>query len=399
MKNKIIFILLLLANLGLRAQHIDCQRAVQEFSADSLMRFVQELVGVLPVHIDSTQQLIRSRQYLHPGNELAQKYVTEQFSRYNFTVTAYPFNITGVNVIAYKPGIEFPNKSILFCAHYDCVGNSTQPFQGADDNASGVAALIETARLLRNVTTPYTIMLVAWDEEEIGLLGSRAWAPAGNGEIDPIAVVNMDMIAYDGNDDSLLMLHVQPNYAPSLQLAQRIAEINELYDSRLNVLIRNPGDPGSDHQAFWITGKNAIGYSEDYDNDFNPHWHRFSDSIHYFNVPYFNNMARLAVAATCELAQSGRLTSSHKVRTVSRTKLLFNNPVTDRLWVKTDSGTTLTSIKLTDTKARIVWQEIADPNQDYHQLPDYIDDGFYVLSVQTDDGQFVTKIILNRSTK
>jgi hypothetical protein len=378
------------------AQHPSCVAAINQFSPDTLMRFVEELIGERTVWIDTFETRIESRFHRHPGNNLARAYLSNQFRRYGFTVQENQFNLTGVNVVAYKTGSQFPDKGILFCAHYDCVGTANQPFQGADDNASGVAALLETARLLKDIDFPYTVMLIAWDEEEIGLLGSRAWAPAGDGQIDPIAVVNMDMIAYDNNQDSMLMLHVRPEIPSTLLLALRISEINELYEGRLNVFIRNPGDPGSDHQAFWLTGSNAIGYSEDYDNDFNPHWHRISDSVKYFNIPYFNNMARMAVASTCELAINGKITGSGKVLHARTARLLFNNPIEKYLWVKLDNGTPIESIELYNMHGKMQWYERQSPNNEQHHLPDNLSNGIYLMKVQTQYNTYTQRILIQR---
>nr|WP_275507157.1 M28 family peptidase [Clostridium coskatii] len=58
---------------------------------------------------------------------------------------------------------------MVICAHYDCERNSV----GANDNASGVSVVMETARLLKNVSSEYELRFVFFGGEEIGGLGSR----------------------------------------------------------------------------------------------------------------------------------------------------------------------------------------------------------------------------------
>ncbi len=387
--------ILLISVLQSVAQQAQCTQLLNQFSEDSLMRFVYELVGRKTVAINGQNTTIASRQYLHPGNRLAEAYLKETFERFNFTVWMDTFSMTGVNVLAYKQGTEFPDKAILLCAHFDNVGNATSPFEGADDNASGTATLLETARLMQSITTPYSIVLAAWDEEERGLLGSKAWAPSGSGTVEPIAVINMDMIAYDNNNDSLLMMHVVPQIPSTLLLAQRIVELNALYQTQLNPFIRNPGDPASDHQAFWITGSNAIGYSEDYDNDFNPHWHRFSDSVAFFNLPYYYKMARLAGVSVCDMASTGKLTSLNKPVQSDKNRLLFNNPISDHIWVSTQNNGGILKLEFIDMKGTTVWETEIEENNPT-AIPTYLQNGIYIMKVQSEVHTFVARIFIQR---
>jgi hypothetical protein len=208
------------------------------------------------------------------------------------------------------------------------------PFQGADDNASGVAALLEAARVLQSVNFPYTIVLAFWDEEEIGLLGSKAFAPDGPiGFWDVKGVVNMDMIGWDGDHDSLAMIHTMP-VASSLSLALKMQELNRKYGMQLQTVIQNPGETNTDQQSFWLTGATTVGLTEDYENDFNPHWHQWSDSIENMNLPYFTEMSKLAIAAICELGKTGKVTGTAEL-TKDRF-MIYPNPVSTVLTIQHD---------------------------------------------------------------
>ena len=86
-----------------------------------------------------------------------------------FTADAEGKTISSANVVAIKNGNS--SQEIIVGAHYD----STDAGPGADDNASGVAVMLEVAKLLQNVPTPYTIRFIAFGAGESGLLGSYAY--------------------------------------------------------------------------------------------------------------------------------------------------------------------------------------------------------------------------------
>ncbi|MCF8447767.1 MAG: M28 family peptidase, partial [Bacteroidia bacterium] len=203
MKKLLLGILLgLLVEIG-NAQNLACSQALMQINNDSLLKKLQELVGKSPVIIDNTSQYISSRYAFHPNNILAAKYLENTCTSYGYNIRKMEYSGTGTNIIAEKKGTIYPNKSIILCAHYDCVGGNITSFQGADDNASGVAALLEAARVLKNIDFPYSIQLAFWDEEELGLLGSKSYPSTGGNLPEIICVINLDMIAWDGDNDSL----------------------------------------------------------------------------------------------------------------------------------------------------------------------------------------------------
>lgn len=315
-----------------RGQDTSCVTAVSQVQEDSLVRFVKILSGRESFISNGRTQLIESRYATHPGNNLAADYLKQTVTGYGFTVQDIPYRASGRNIVAYKNGTDDIKQAYILCAHYDCVGNSTLAFQGADDNASGAAALLEAARVLQSVAFPYTIILAFWDEEEIGLLGSKSFAPDGPiGFWDVKATINLDMIGYDGNSDSLAMIHTFP-VGQSVSLASRLAELNRLYQLGLRTGIKNPGDKSTDHTSFWNVGATAVGLTEDYDRDFNPNWHLWSDSIENMHLPYFTRMSKLAIAAICELSRNGVLTGITPSQTLTEF-WVYPNPVSDKLHI------------------------------------------------------------------
>lgn len=126
----------------------------------------------------------------------------------------------GVNLAAMCRGTEPTLPVIVVSAHYDHLGirdGSTYP--GADDNASGVAALLEVARRCRQAPYRHTAIIVAFDAEEQGLQGARAFVasppvPRGRIALD----VNMDMVARgDKGELYAAGTHHYPALAPALR--------------------------------------------------------------------------------------------------------------------------------------------------------------------------------------
>jgi Zn-dependent M28 family amino/carboxypeptidase len=79
---------------------------------------------------------------------------------------------TGTNVIGVKAGMGDSDQRVLVAAHYDHIPGCP----GADDNASGVAGLLEVARVLAQAELERTLVVACWDEEERGLIGAAAYA-------------------------------------------------------------------------------------------------------------------------------------------------------------------------------------------------------------------------------
>ena len=110
------------------------------------------------------------------GETKAAQYIVAAFKALGYSPETQPFtaaagsqSIASANVVAVKTGTS--NQEIIVGAHYD----STDAGPGTDDNASGVAVMLEVAKLVQGQKTPYTIRFVAFGAEESGLLGSTAY--------------------------------------------------------------------------------------------------------------------------------------------------------------------------------------------------------------------------------
>ena len=122
-------------------------------------------------------------------------------------------------VVAAIPGSDLAEELILVTAHLDAVRNTA----GADDNASGIAALMGAARQLQGHRYRRTIQFVAFNDEEQGLIGSTDYARRLAAETRKVVgVLNMDMVAYDRDRDAPIQLQTNGTPASDL-LVERLA--------------------------------------------------------------------------------------------------------------------------------------------------------------------------------
>lgn len=274
---------------------------INQANLDSLSKYVNELSGEIPVVVNGSTVTIQHR-ISWSGNDLAADYLVQKLEGLGLPVTDQSFNTEGRNIFAVQEGTEFPDEKYIICAHYDATANYC-----ADDNASGTAAVLEAARLLSQEEFPYTIVYALWDEEEVGLYGSAYYATnaASNDEIIN-GVLNLDMIAWDSDDDGMYEIHAS-NTANSADLALKAANVNSIYSLTLSPDTYNPGTPYSDHSSFWDQDYGAIMFIEGYyGGDFNPYYHSDDDRISEFNMGYFYELSKLSVGtiATWALGES-----------------------------------------------------------------------------------------------
>lgn len=198
----------------------------------------------------------------------------------------------GVNVEVERPGLDPKAGVVLLGAHYD----SRQGSPGADDDASGVAVVLEAARLLRTPTRR-GLRLVFFDAEERGLLGSRAYAQSDARIADLRAVVVVEMVGYACHVEGC-QAHPEglPVVAP--KVGNFIAIIGDLEHLGLLWTFRRarrpewpplftlpvpaqgrplPDTRRSDHAPFWDRGVGAVLVTDTAELR-NPHYHLPGDT-------------------------------------------------------------------------------------------------------------------------
>ena len=207
---------------------------------------------------------------------------------------------TGVNLVLKLPGQRSELEPILVGAHYD------GPLQsiGADDNASGVAALLELAQRWALHPPRRPVWLVAFDQEEWGMVGSgvlaRELREAG---LRLQLMVSLEMLAFTSEEQRYpheAMRAVYGNRGDFIALvanagsALMLPGLARAMGRHVSTKVLPVPDGGrsipdvrlSDHSPFWDAGYNALMVT---DTSFmrNPHYHRMSDTIDTLDVPFF----------------------------------------------------------------------------------------------------------------
>lgn len=194
---------------------------------------------------------------------------------------------SGCNVLA-KIVRPSATRTVVISSHLDSVRNA-----GADDNASGTAALLELARLYSQDAVNLNVAFVAFDQEELGLIGSSRMARAIAGLLPGkfIGNINTDMIAYDSDDDGALHV-IDCGRKDSLWLSETARAAVTAWGLPLEV--RPDCTNRSDHASFWKEGLPAMLLSENFfGGDSNRCYHQKCDRVDLINEVYYTNMVTL----------------------------------------------------------------------------------------------------------
>lgn len=248
-------------------------------------------------------------------NEAVVQWMADVFASYGLDVELHEYEQEGLknNVVATLPGTEDPSKIVYISAHFD--SKSEDPVHhapGADDNASGTAAVLEAARVLSQYAFRYTIKFAGFNGEEQGIRGSLAYVQdiLAQGE-DVLGCFNLDMIAYRGTDADPPDVVIYTN-EESVHLAETVRDNCLRYfpeDLEPRVIVWALGV--SDHKRFWNHGYDAVFIVEDDvilndvfpGPDFCPWYHSSEDRIEKYPRDY---PARVAAAVVAAVAQTAR---------------------------------------------------------------------------------------------
>ncbi|MCB1043948.1 MAG: M28 family peptidase [Acidobacteria bacterium] len=230
--------------------------------------------------LSDIQSLASFNRYTHnDGNVPARDWLVSQFQQIpNLDVWTESFNVNSTetfNVFARLNGSIRADEIYIVGAHYDSISeNPQQAAPGAEDNASGTAALLEMARALANKSPQATILFIAYSGEEQGLRGSidHATDLVNSGEAAHIkAVLIMDMIGYTADADLDCLLETN---SANQWIIDELSTYAANYTSLRIVSSLFPF--GSDHVPYLDRGMPSLLTIE---NDWNiyPNYHRTND--------------------------------------------------------------------------------------------------------------------------
>ena len=381
--------------LNAQIKHPLINKLITDLETDSLLMHVNDLTGEKSCVVNGKVITIINR-VSKTGNDPAADYLKERMKSYGLTVNDQKYSVGGRNIIAEQTGELYPDKKYIICAHYDAVADYC-----ADDNVSSCSAILEIARLLSKHKFKYTIVYAFWDEEETGLYGSGFYAKQSKTQNDKImGVINIEMLGYDSNKDSKYDIHTNSS---SLVLSNKVKELNSTYNFTLKTNVINPGTDRSDHGSFWIQGFSAICFGEAFfSGDGNPSYHKSTDRLKLFNLPYYYELSRLSLATIATFAEPFDVAGISNVNEQNRIKLeTYPNPVKEALTIcyelpeRTNLQINIYSV------VNGVYEKLLNETEDAgtHQFvvnTSNMASGVYMITVKTPAESFSKKIVLER---
>ncbi|MFC2084841.1 M28 family peptidase [Bacteroidota bacterium] len=324
------FLLYFLTSTQIYPQDQQITDLVDSLSIENIEDHIKELcwAGGYQTRVTFTQGNYEAANYIAEYFESLPGISSVERDTFKIVPSLYPYSTYPViNVIATIDGSSSDPQIILTGAHYDASGSregnydnnwKTIKAQGADDNATGVASIMEIARVLSDTNNSFdnlhTIKFVAFGAEEghptystVSHAGSMRDAKNMRDSNAPLAAaIILDMIGYNPSYNYTEVISNQE----SMWLADHVYKSTQFYTPWL-LTNDTPSDvPYSDHDSYQEYGFSAILLMENdkpWNNDSpyyvkNPHYHTSADTIETLNLPQVEEVAKLALASISELS-------------------------------------------------------------------------------------------------
>ena len=246
---------------------------------------------------------LNDKMYAHSGesryagtggsqHDAARNNILSAFASYGLSTELEPFKYgaaTYYNIVATLPGTIHSDEVYIAGAHFDSVSSSCP---GANDNGSGVASIVEAARVLSQHRFGATLKFIAFDCEEHSHAGGYAYVSAHAGD-DIRGMISADMIGYDaaGPNHGTVNVYYGNTNPPAITTALSNA-ITQFGNGV--VAVPTKGTAMSDDYPFYLGGIDAtLALEHDYISD--PNFHKTTDSVDtpdYVDYAYATNITR-----------------------------------------------------------------------------------------------------------
>jgi hypothetical protein len=268
--------------------------------ADLVKRVVAKASVSRVYEYEKTQFDFDSKYVSQPGNNKAIEYLTKTYASFGYKPEQQWFSPTQAaggktaNVVNVKLGTENPELIYVVSSHFDSVVVGP----GADDDTSGTAALLETARILSDVPLPATVVFASFTGEEAGLLGSREFVRlAAEKKWNIVGALNNDMIGW-GAEGSRMDNTIRYSNAGIRDIQHGASFFTNLilYDAKYY--------KSTDAAAFYDGWGDIVGGIGSYPVLANPNYHQPTDFIETMNVRQIAETAKVTAATVVYLASS-----------------------------------------------------------------------------------------------
>lgn len=290
------------------------------------------------------------------------------------------------NLIVTKTGTNYPDQYVIIDGHYDSYNGP-----GTDDNGTGTAIVLESARLLKDITTEYSVRFIHFSAEEVGLVGSSHYVDhvVVPEDHDIKLVYNIDAVGgVNGMNNEVIICERDESYPhenddASSMFTDTLAVLMEMYS---NIQTEISYAYATDYVPFMEEGYIITGL---YEANENPYAHSPNDILANMDIAYFNEVAKGAVGAALFF------TGAYNSVSVSESILadhfqIYPNPVSDILHLKsTKSEQSVHTIKVMNLQGKVILETAYQSNLDLSSLAS----GLYLLSFEIPNQRPIIKKI------
>ena len=249
-----------------------------------------------------------------PGGARARRYLLERLTGLGLAPLArdysQPFvvkdSLRGSNLLGLIRGTRYPERYLVLSAHYDHVGvRGGRIYNGADDNASGTAAVLAIAASILRSPLEHSVIVALLDGEESGLLGAKAFLAARPVPLDAIALnVNLDMVSHSESGElwAAGTAHT-PALRPALDSVAAVAPVRLRFGhDRAGVAGQQDWTGDSDHGPFHTAGIPFIYFGVEDHKDY----HRPTDDPETITPAFFGRAVGTILEAVRRLDRARR---------------------------------------------------------------------------------------------
>ena len=358
---------------------------VNNYSSDTIHRYLVEFenLGV--------------KEHGTPALQNTLDWLIEKYTNYGYTdIEIDTFNYSAqddYNLIVTKQGSLYPNTYVIIDGHYD-----TKSGAGTNDNGSGIAVILETARLLQNVNTEYSIKFINFSGEEDGLIGSTNYVsnvviPTN---MDIKIVFNIDEVGgINGQTNNTIVCERDQNNIPSTNNATSWAYTDtlvnciELYS---NLMTEISYAYSSDYMPFQTQDKIITGLFE---SNHSPHPHSPTDLLINMDTNYVYEIAQGTIGASLYFAVAHQLPigindSDPNNQTIN----IYPNPTQNELNINLNELETQSStILITNILGEPVLQKKVENKLEKLNVS-FLPSGIYSVTINSSNFRFTEKLIV-----
>ena len=366
------FVLVIAFSLGASAQQYDYSIGRETEKVDSVLELITKYQSFGPkptgsAALDSVKDWLKTK-YVEYG------YTQIEEDTFN--------NGNAYNIIIEKPGTEF-DKWIIVCAHYDSYGDSP----GANDNGSGTIALLQIAKILKDIECKIGIRFIHFSGEEQGFLGSFHYVNNTLGSEEIQLLMNLDQLGgTHGINNSKIVCERDEDDSPASNnalsslktdtMAQLIANYTSLTPIRDRAY-------SSDYVPFEDKGYIITGLYQE--SDYSTFYHGENDRVENMDIDATTEVIRGALAATMYFARNKLpVSDDHPSKTGLQ---VYPNPTQSKFTIR-GKQTEPVRIEVFSPLGELVQQQQCFTNQVIELKP--VANGLYSVSIYSQDGLLIT---------